>query len=1319
MALHLTHEKLTLGIDFESHSIYGIAQLYLIKKGKENLDDHINLHLQQAVVQQVTVNGFTVTFDHANYQSKEILETKNDTSYSLKDFREEFIENMTQADLGELTIFLHEIKDYQSIEQFVVVVEYELHNPKIGIHFRDKPIPYVFTDPRGYYPKYWYPCCNSLLIHHTFELIFEIPKNFQVISNGKLMEEINEEEEEETIIRYSHIIPTTPSSIGFVCGNFSNFQQSFKRDLSYKKEKMYEENQLNLNMNLNMKMKSNVNMDMNIEKEYENDEEDEDEDEDDENSELNCYGYSLNYNFINNKKKTKKKKINNGDENAKKDENEEKEDNEDEEDINKYWIDDEDNDNDIDEEEEEEEDDDDDIFKLNEETITQKNLIHEMKNTLQTLNAYFKFCEDFLGFRYPYSTFSVIFLPNLPKDTIFSFAGFVILSEKILYSEANIDGVHFRQMKIIFSVTSQFFGQFLHVKNPRDHWILMGLAGHLQYLAFRCLFGNSEYQYLKLNNNEFICHEKIFREVLWNSDPLTFGPINTKYYNIKSVLAIQLLESMVTAEIFRKILNKLLKNAKKKDKDMIIMTNQLITMCRKATGFNFDHFAFQWLYSSKTPKLLCSVSFNKKRQVIELKVSQYKTPVFLGQLKVRVHEFNGIFDYYYKLEEPEQKFDVFVKSRLHKHKGKKIEYENGDTISFKLKQNNPSPVFYVRVDPDLHWIRELIFVKDDQSMWEHELQLERSVIAQYETIQFLSARKHETALKLLISTLNDARLFCKIRIEAAKGLVAQDGPSTDWQAGKVLMNTYADNFFDCITGMIKPNDFSDLKGYEFRKGLTLVISTVQDNTDHTPAKIINFLLDLIRFNDNSYNEFSDDYYLSIVIKSLGNLYPKETEYFEKIFVEIQRFLEKDELMPSHEYIITRSCLKTMRKFQDRTYIEFEFFENLLKNKNYTENVKIQIILSCLFTSPEEEFSERFKHILTLIFSTEFQEEFSNFHLIILIHKLSKHLMKNSKNNNKSYFQIIPLLNKQNQINEEIVYLIWNYMNQGILEITLRSTLFKLYDTLYGINTPRCLKDSFGSNFNKNKSYHYSNKKEFYHNSSKGSSSSSRFSHKIKQSRGNHRDSFYNIKVFNPKKAKKKKYRLEKGFRRKKAIIGDSALSKSFKLVKDSQQNSEKSSLSSNNENMTHDEISNTISIPNLNLAPNGKNNNNNNNNNNLTDKQDLNNVQDSQNKKDNLSINGNNDQMEIINGNGNQIKKLNQLQPQNLLKILPPIKPLQFNMDGMKEMENVENKKNFKKGFFIRKIDEQTIKFIRPKEPKYKFIKGNSILKFSIKKIEY
>lgn len=112
----------------------------------------------------------------------------------------------------------------------------------------------------------------------------------------------------------------------------------------------------------------------------------------------------------------------------------------------------------------------------------------------------------------------------------------------------------------------------------------------------------------------------------------------------------------------------------------------------------------------------------------------------------------------------------------------------------------------------------------------------------------------------------------------------------------------------------------------------IALSNIRDGEGRCPPKVQQFLLDLLRFNDNTGNVFSDNYYVSTLVAALGhslipgqleipNFYEDDedefdrfddgtsTDVLEQAVREIDRYRTLDYLMPTYHNSITISCLQ--------------------------------------------------------------------------------------------------------------------------------------------------------------------------------------------------------------------------------------------------------------------------------------------------------------------------------------------------------------------------------------------------------------------------
>lgn len=72
-----------------------------------------------------------------------------------------------------------------------------------------------------------------------------------------------------------------------------------------------------------------------------------------------------------------------------------------------------------------------------------------------------------------------------------------------------------------------------------------------------------------------------------------------------------------------------------------------------------------------------------------------------------------------------------------------------------------------------------------------------------------------------------------------------------------------DDGIPLVSGVPRPNDFSNLPNYFIQKATIIAFSHVRDEYGLVPLKLRQFLLDLLKYNDNTGNEVCLRYYACI------------------------------------------------------------------------------------------------------------------------------------------------------------------------------------------------------------------------------------------------------------------------------------------------------------------------------------------------------------------------------------------------------------------------------------------------------------------------
>jgi len=190
----------------------------------------------------------------------------------------------------------------------------------------------------------------------------------------------------------------------------------------------------------------------------------------------------------------------------------------------------------------------------------------------------------------------------------------------------------------------------------------------------------------------------------------------------------------------------------------------------------------------------------------------------------------------------------------------------------------------------------------------------------------------------------DSRYFHGIRTAAAHALVRHATTQNDADMVGLfhLRKAFEELYCNSEGGSVitRPNNFSDQLSYLLQCAIIEAISRVRDDQGYTPQDVKEFLLDKLKFNDNSQNDYSDAYYVSTLIKALSHALvdrppvPPEDDLkenrnlelhwanvmaFEKSCLdEIDRYRRMDEWTSSYQNLYSRTVIQCQARLARAT-----------------------------------------------------------------------------------------------------------------------------------------------------------------------------------------------------------------------------------------------------------------------------------------------------------------------------------------------------------------------------------------------------------------
>lgn len=237
---------------------------------------------------------------------------------------------------------------------------------------------------------------------------------------------------------------------------------------------------------------------------------------------------------------------------------------------------------------------------------------------------------------------------------------------------------------------------------------------------------------------------------------------------------------------------------------------------------------------------------------------------------------------------------------------------------------------WIRVDADFEWICKITF---NQPLWMlvAQLQQDPDVVAQAEALHYLSGQRPSKLISTYLTrTVMDRRYFHGIRTLAVDALAKCAIPRIDdtelnWIGLYHLEKTFQELF--CLPGshMVRSNDFSDRSQYLVQCAIPRAIAKVREPSGKGLMRAKRWILDKLKFNDNSHNEFSDCHYVAALLAALAQqLGYKDTstisfdfdedeqdeiDFQRDALNEIERHRRLDEWIPSYQNIVTVTALQ--------------------------------------------------------------------------------------------------------------------------------------------------------------------------------------------------------------------------------------------------------------------------------------------------------------------------------------------------------------------------------------------------------------------------
>ncbi|KAI1715134.1 peptidase family m1 domain-containing protein [Ditylenchus destructor] len=611
-------------------------------------------------------------------------------------------------------------------------------------------------------------------------------------------------------------------------------------------------------------------------------------------------------------------------------------------------------------------------------SFTLPGLMPLLKYTVSSLDRTYTFFEELLSCRYPYGFYRQVFVDQIP-DELTSYAGLSLCSVNVLYHKKILDVVQPTRELLALAIAQQFFGCFVSPSDFTELWLVKSLARFITALFVERSFGLSEY-ITKMNNvlNSFCDYESKYGKIVISQssaphhlgrpgseafsylhfDPLrpeTCSPLYANALFCKGHFVMRMLQKRLGIDQFTKVLHRILSVAVQYSQNlkrpvdwfhMLISTDTFFRTVTNVTSRELPTFVEQWINTGGHVHFHVLSTFNRKHNKLELEIRQELSANsglqnYVGPLTVTLQEFDGCFSHTIQVDATISKHDLQCHSKGRKLKKKRVPIATGEEVEMDLAQMEAdSPVLWIRIDPDM-LIPRRVRLNQNVHQWECMLRHERDVLGQIDAIDTLRNFPVHQTKSALMDVVENPRFYYKVRGKAAHCLVdvCNRLPEALMAGVQSPLVEYFQRLFCSKSAPSLPvsNNYvatsSNLQQYFLMLDLISAIASTRSNGGKTcPGEVIDFLIRLIKYNDNSVNRYSDDFYRAALIRALNMatiMNEHATKYpmpemlspeASRILVEVTHALNMDTMKPSFGRVIGIECLRTIIRQQKLKHV---------------------------------------------------------------------------------------------------------------------------------------------------------------------------------------------------------------------------------------------------------------------------------------------------------------------------------------------------------------------------------------------------------------
>lgn len=559
--------------------------------------------------------------------------------------------------------------------------------------------------------------------------------------------------------------------------------------------------------------------------------------------------------------------------------------------------------------------------------------------------------------------------------------------------------LNFRLKEIICELLAeQMFMFFNHTLV--DTWIFQGFTGYLTDMGLRFLLGHNEFLYRYKRDRDYCVDNDIIEPPLFYSERVK-EEYKSKFFKLKSKLVFHTIHNQLSGAFVKKLITTVIKLKKIEIENIAsIDINKNVNNLNKYNDDKYTNF-------SKV-ELNINNETSTDKHISNDNCDSYKfyfTPSFIRIVKDSSGKDMKAFFDFYVFNPGLLIIDLIVKINLKKGL---VVIEPKETITTKIKTNNTTHYSFIKlksIETDGVFNQKIsstssssylihkksdngtvLFVRADckreifgkirinqpEALYIEQL-LDKSVIGQFEAVEFFKNNTSEKAIEALERVAENPHTFHRVKNEIYKVLkniyfqhYGNDNNKESNYNGLMRLIQFFIKLKCVPNSTIVKNTELGILNFLIQKSLVKNITDFENeqnvkSNEKNINVIIAFLNNIINYNDTTKEHFNDPFYLSNILNKLCiyKIHLSSTLDDQNLFSEIERFRFLDMVFPSPHNVISKTCLICLLRlaYAKKINLSKKFLLDISKYPNFISLRQIAIEGLFLFYIKEITFKQ--------------------------------------------------------------------------------------------------------------------------------------------------------------------------------------------------------------------------------------------------------------------------------------------------------------------------------------------------------------------------